>query len=137
MILTYVAGPYTGASAWEVHRNVCQAEMLAHEVTRLTWLGYDVAPYCPHTEYRNMAGEYTPDFWEEITKRVLLKKCDAIIFTADWMRSKGSVGEKKAADEHRIPCFYSIESLRHWLDAEGHRVIPYTVSDVTRSAAHG
>jgi hypothetical protein len=90
--VVYIAGPFRGPNAWEVEKNIRRAEELAFEVNSL---GGCIA-LCPHTNTRFFSGTLTDEFWLEGTKE-LLRRCDAVAFTADWKRSVGARDELRLA----------------------------------------
>jgi len=110
VIVVYVAGPFRGADGWEIAENVHRAEQLAREVARL-----GAMPLTPHSIGAKMHGTETDTFWLEGTLE-LLRRCDAAIFTSDWRRSTGARGEMAEAARLEKPVFYSVESLRRWLE---------------------
>lgn len=89
--LTYIAGPFRGASAWEVEQNIRHAENVGFHVA----LGGGI-PIIPHTMYRFWDGTQTDRFWLSATL-TLLQRCDEILLLVGWEKSKGSVAEYKEA----------------------------------------
>ena len=106
MLVVYVAGRFTGKTAWDVECNVRKAEALGLEVARL-----GCSPLIPHTNTRFFTGEGTYEFWIAATL-ALLTRVDAIITTDDWELSSGARGEVKYANEHGIPHFRTIDELK-------------------------
>jgi hypothetical protein len=116
--VVYVAGPFRSASAyvpghqdgWGIQCNVMAAMALALEVWRL-----GAVAVCPHANamfFQNAA----PDAVWLAGDIELMKRCDAVIFTADWMLSSGARAEQKIAEDLGMPLFYNIASLKHWLE---------------------
>ena len=110
MKVIYVAGPFSGETAWDVEQNIRRAEELAYYVSCL-----GAAPLCPHSNTRFFNGTHTYEFWIDATA-ALLAKCDAIIMTPDWERSSGARKEHAQALRDAIPIFYHLQTLQGWLD---------------------
>lgn len=110
MKLVFVAGPYRGANAWEVTQNCNQAEALGYKVAQL-----GAMPVIPHMNTRNFDGTLTDEFWLDGTMELMLR-CDALIATEDWPKSRGAQHEVQTAVGLDKPVFYDIDSLRIWLD---------------------
>lgn len=120
--LVYVAGPFTGKGETEQERR----DATIANIRRATALGVRVAklgahPIVPHANcgdprYWDPAADEVQsyDFWIEATGE-LLQRCDAILFTDDWLESSGARGEEKLAAEHGIPRFYTLSDLACWL----------------------
>ncbi len=109
MKIVYIGGPFTGANAWEIHRNVCRAESLALIVAQA-----GAMPLCPHTNTQNFHGTCTAEFWYAGTLE-LLRRCDAIILVAGWEESKGTREEVEEARRRGQPIFERIDELKKWL----------------------
>jgi hypothetical protein len=101
MKVIYIAGPFTGSTAWEIEKNVRNVEEIALEVARLGGM-----PLCPHANSRFFHGQCTPEFWYEGTLE-LLKRCDAIVLHPDWKASKGCKDEQQWALQHGMAIFYA------------------------------
>jgi len=99
MKVVYIAGPFTGATAWDIEQNVRRAEEAALEVA-----GLGAMPLCPHTNSRFFYGQNTPEFWYEGTME-LLRRCDAILLLPDWQESKGCIAEEAEAKRLGLPRF--------------------------------
>ena len=111
--LVYIAGPYSGPDGWEIACNVHEAEKLARACTRL-----GVAPLTPHSIGARMAGTETQTFWLAATLE-MMRRCDAVLFTADWQRSAGARGEYDEAIKIGLPIFYGLASLAAWREDAG------------------
>ena len=116
--LVYIAGPFSGEDGWQVAENVHRAEVLAREVARLRAM-----PMTPHSIGARMNGTETYDFWCDATMEMMLR-CDAVIFTHDWERSRGARGEMAEARRVKMPVFVDtyptaagLRDLKKWLDA--------------------
>lgn len=110
MKVVYIAGPFRGNSAWDIECNIRRAETLALEVWRL-----GAAALCPHTNTRFFQNAAPDEVWLKGDIE-MLKRCDAIIMTDNWTQSSGAVAEHDFAEINSIPVFYSLVSLRGWLD---------------------
>jgi hypothetical protein len=109
MKLVYVAGPFRGPNAWAIENNIRRAEALALRV----WEAGAVA-ICPHANTRFFQHVGPDERWLN-GDLVILGRCDAVIFTHDWKRSKGALAEYEYARHRGLPCFYSIGGLKKWL----------------------
>lgn len=109
-IIVYVAGPYRGATHWDVEQHVREAEQAALAVAQL-----DAVPLCPHTMYRHFDGQCDAQYWIDATL-ALLARCDAMVVVGDWGRSEGTRGEVAYCNRHGVPYFFGIAQLRAWLD---------------------
>lgn len=109
MRVIYIAGPFRGPSAWAIEQNIRAAEGLALEVWRL-----GAAALCPHTNTRFFQNAAPDDVWLSGDLE-MLRRCDAILTTADWQRSVGAVAEVAEAQRHTIPCFHTLAALETWL----------------------
>ena len=111
--IVYVAGPFRGATTWDVETNVRRAETLALVVARA-----GAMPLCPHMNTRFFDGQLDDTFWLEGTLE-LLRRCDAIVLTANWRTSAGARGEKAVAEALKLPVFYEDElhELVQWVSA--------------------
>ncbi len=104
MKVVYIAGPFTGRTAWDIESNIRQSETVALNVA---YAG--AMPLCPHTNTRFFHGQLTAEFWYEGTLE-LLRRCDAI-FLHNWENSAGSIRERNLAIEIGMPIFESLEEL--------------------------
>jgi hypothetical protein len=115
MRVIYVAGPFRSLNAdgtsnqWEQEANIRRAEELALEVWRL-----GAAAICPHANTRFFQGAAPDDLW--LTGDLaILDRCDALIVTEDWQRSKGATEEVAHANRMNLPVFLSLDDLAVWL----------------------
>jgi nucleoside 2-deoxyribosyltransferase len=109
MKVIYVAGPFRGKDSWEMENNIRRAEALALDVWRT---GY-FAALCPHTNTRFFQGAAPDKVWLEGDLE-LLRRCDAVVLTADWKRSSGARNEVREALFRGIPVFPDLFELVHW-----------------------
>lgn len=108
MKVAYVAGPFRGPNAWEVEQNIRRAETLALEVWRL-----GMAAVCPHANTRFYDKAATDDVFLDGDLEIL-RRCDAVLLTPDWARSRGATNEKAEAERVGIPVFFSLSELYAW-----------------------
>jgi hypothetical protein len=109
MKAVFIAGPFRGANAWEVERNIRRAEELAFAVAEA-----GAMPLCPHTNTRFFDGTLTDEFWLEGTME-MMRRCDAVMMVDGWRRSTGATTEHDEAVRARLPVFESISMLDLWL----------------------
>lgn len=107
--VVYVAGKFRGRDPWEVHRNVCEAELWAFDVAQL-----GAMPLCPHTNTAHFDGTLSAEFWLEGTLE-LLRRCDAVFATPNWTRSAGARAEVADALTRNVPVFASRAGLGEWI----------------------
>jgi hypothetical protein len=118
--VVYIAGKFRGPNAWEVEKNIRKAEELAFAVAEA-----GAMPLCPHTNTRYFDGTLHAEFWLDGTLE-LLRRCDAVVFTADWRESAGARGEWDEARRLGLPRLYSIEEVRQWVHEQP---IPYSLAE--------
>lgn len=119
MIVAYAAGPFRGETAWEIECNIRRAEELGAEIVKL---GHMVV--IPHANTRWLHGTAPDSFFLEGTLE-LLRRCDCVVLTADWIRSSGARGEVEEAHKLGIPVFTSLDAFRRWAaTARGRRPRP-------------
>jgi len=108
--VVYVAGPFRGATPWDVEQNVRRAEAAALEV----WKAGATA-LCLHANTRHFDKLCADELWISGTQE-LLARCDAIYMTGDWPSSRGSVAELRSALLKGMPVFLEQPgSLWAWL----------------------
>ena len=134
MKIVYVAGPFRGATRWEVVQNVRRAELVA--------LGVAMAgamPLCPHTNTANFDGLITSRFWLDGTME-MLRRCDAVILVEGWRDSAGTCAEIQEAHQLKIPVFVEgpggMAELRRWLDKDAVALDPAERRQAHRSEVH-
>lgn len=103
--VVYIAGPYRADNAWDREEHIRTAERLALDVWRL---GH--AALCPHTNSRFFDGALPDQVFLDGDIAMMLR-CDAVLLTADWRKSRGACNERAIAIEHGIPVFESITEL--------------------------
>lgn len=112
MKLIYIAGPFSG----DVAANVARAASF-----RLPIAEAGGSPVCPHTMTADLDGTMSYEFWIEATG-ALLARCDAVLMTPDWRKSKGACSELLWARAKGLPVFYATQfgivptELICWLD---------------------
>lgn len=115
MKVVYIAGPFRGPNHWAVEQNVRRAETLALEAWRL-----GCAVICPHTNTRFFDGAAEDALWLEGDIEIL-RRCDAVLLTDNWMKSIGAIAEVEVARDAKIPVFAKLEDLHSWLLGEALR----------------
>lgn len=109
MRVAYIAGPFRAANHWEVEQNIRRAEALALDVWRL-----GIAVICPHTNTRFFDGAAPDALWLDGDLEIL-RRCDLVVATPDWERSKGATAEIAEAKERGLLVFLAGDP--HWKDA--------------------
>jgi nucleoside 2-deoxyribosyltransferase len=109
MKVIYVGGPFRAGDAWQIESNIRRAEALALKVWRM-----GAAAICPHANTR-FFDKAAPDevFLEGDLE--ILRRCDAVLLTSDWAKSRGAIHEKHVAEAAGIPVFQTLEALAKWL----------------------
>jgi hypothetical protein len=92
-----------------MEKNIRVAEELALEIWRL-----GAAAICPHANTRFFQDELPDHVWLDGDLEIV-KRCDALMMTPDWQRSKGAIQEKTMAHEFGIPVFDNLLALEGWL----------------------
>lgn len=109
----YVAGPFRGATAWDVEQNVRRAEEMALELWRAGF-----AVICPHTNTRFFDGA-APDSVFLDGDLALLRCCEGVVLVPGWRESQGACGEVDFAERENIKVFYNVGQAVHWFGALG------------------
>jgi nucleoside 2-deoxyribosyltransferase len=109
MKIVYVAGPFRGATAWEVAENVRIAERAGLAVARVGFM-----PLIPHANTAHFHGECTDEFWLSGTME-LMRRCDAVLVVYGWGSSAGTLAEMAEAERVGIPVFKNIDDLTRGL----------------------
>lgn len=99
MPLVYVAGPFTADNAWNIEKNIRNAE---EWILPLAQMG--CVPVVPHTLYRYFTGTMTPEFWYEATADILAR-CHAVLLIDGWTKSLGAKAEKQRAEDMGFSVF--------------------------------
>lgn len=100
-MLVYVAGPYNGPSHEAIDQNIQNAR----EVAIAVWQA-GMTAICPHlntARFEVDAG--LPESRYLLGDLEILSKCDAIVMTPDWERSKGATKERHYALGSGIPVY--------------------------------
>jgi hypothetical protein len=106
--MVYIAGPYQGVDEWQTHMNIENARRFGADVARL-----GANPFVPHanTAHYTFLGR---QWWLDCDLQ-WLSCCDAMFVMPNYETSAGTLREIQYADQWRIPVFYSLVSLTHWL----------------------
>lgn len=98
--LIYIAGPFTGPTAWDIAENVRAAERMGLEVAKAGGM-----PVIPHANTHLFHGQLTADFWYEGTL-ALLRACSGIVLLPTWRSSTGSRVEHAEAIRLGLHTFF-------------------------------
>lgn len=109
-ICVYIAGPYRSPTDAGVQRNIRRAALLAQRV----WKTGCVA-VCPHLNSANFSG-IVPEQWILDGYLELVSRCDAVVLTAKWRESEGTLAEMAWAEKYEIPVFADFRSFATWLE---------------------
>jgi nucleoside 2-deoxyribosyltransferase len=109
LAVIYIAGPYRGPHAWAIEEHIRAAERLALDVWRM-----GAVALCPHTNTRFFHG-VAPDAVWLAGDLELLRRCDALLLTADWEASAGARAERAYAERQGVPVFETLDALNGWL----------------------
>ena len=112
MKVVFISGPYRSDSEWQIELNIRSAEELALSV----WAS-GAAAHCPHKNTARFGGAQADEVWLNGDLEIL-RRCDAVICTADWKRSTGATAEVMEARRLGIPVFETIEEFRAWLRSQ-------------------
>lgn len=94
MILTYLAGPFTASTPWEIEVNIRAAEEAAELILKAR---DDVSLIVPHSLSRCFVGRAgTPQYWYDATMR-MLEACEAVVMIDRWQHSTGARNELRRA----------------------------------------
>lgn len=97
--LAYIAGPFRASTPLGVRRNVEAARDLGLHVAEA-----GLYPIIPHMLTQEFDKLLTDQFWLDGTM-ALLDRCDVIVLTEHWARSKGASAERLRALELGMPAF--------------------------------
>lgn len=109
MKVGYVAGPFRGASHWDIAENIRNAERLALAVWKL-----GAACICPHANTAHFQNAAPDEVWLQGDLE-MLARCDFVLMTPDWQRSTGARAEYDFAKDKGIPIFFDLPTLESWL----------------------
>lgn len=107
MKVCYIAGPFRGPSGWDIAENVRAAERLGLKVALLGGM-----PLIPHANSAHFHGQGSDEFWLEGTLE-LLRRCDCVVTSPDWRRSRGTRAEIIEARRRNMPIFLSGDLSMH------------------------
>ena len=113
MPLIYVAGPFRAENAYEIEKNIRDAEDIGLAICE-----YGGVAVIPHTMYRFFQGALPDEFWLNATLDIL-RRCDAIAMLPNWKASQGARGEHALAKKLGLPIFETpneFGALKHWID---------------------
>lgn len=95
----FISGPFRDSSAWEIEKNIRNAEMIALAVDRAGG-----AAFCPHTNSRFFSGAADDSVWLELDLEWLAVS-EAVLVLPGSENSSGTQGEVEEADILCIPVF--------------------------------
>lgn len=104
--LLYIAGPYRGATPWDVAEHVRAAERLGLRVAR-----YGAVPVIPHSMYAHFDQTLPDRFWLDATMEIL-RRCDGVVLLPTWERSQGAKAECDEAIRRRLPVWVADHDCR-------------------------
>lgn len=110
--VVYVGGPFRGPNHWAIAQNIRRAEELALEVWRL-----GAVALSPHLNSMHFDGVLPDETWLKGDLE-LLSRCDAMILTAGWRESAGTLAEVQHADTTGKPVFEHLQELALWLGSK-------------------
>lgn len=110
-IQVYIAGPFTAKTSTDITRNCMRVATLAQEVVKL-----GAYPQASH-----LLGLWCQDghpqdeqWWYDVTLEQLMR-CDVVLMTPDWHKSKGAKNEHTVALAEGKPVFYSLSDLEKYI----------------------
>lgn len=112
MKIVYVAGPFRGATAWNINVNVLDAERWGLDLARL-----GAMPLVPHLLGQHMHGQCNEEFWLEGVME-LLRRSDGVLLITGWEASSGARAEKLEAERLGLAVFESYNfhaRFRAWI----------------------
>lgn len=115
MKVVYVCGPFRGANSWEIECNIRRAEALALQVWQT-----GAACICPHANTRFYQGAAPDAVWLDGDLE-LLRRCDAVLTTANWGKSSGARAEVALASTLALPIFHAdagVGAIKDWLPTQ-------------------
>jgi hypothetical protein len=104
-MLIYTAGPFRGATPWDVEANVRTAEAAALEIAKRGHI-----PICVHSMYRNFDKSLPDEFWLSATMEIL-RACDALVLVGSWQKSTGAKAELAEANRLEKKIFASVDEI--------------------------
>jgi hypothetical protein len=97
--LIYIAGPFTGPTAWDIAENVREAERYGLLVAKAGGM-----PVIPHANTHLFHGQLTAEFWYAGTL-ALMRACDGVFLCRRWRDSVGAKKEAAEAGRLGLPTF--------------------------------
>ena len=110
MKLIYIAGPFRGATQWDIEINVHEAALGGMKVAEAGGV-----PVIPHTMYRAWNGTLDDQFWLDATREIL-RRCDGLALLAGWDWSAGARAEREEAVALGMPIIELANTLlEEWI----------------------
>lgn len=101
--LIYIAGPFRGPTPITVRYNIEAARDLGLRVAEA-----GAYPVIPHTMTADFDKLLTDQFWLDGTLQLLMR-CDGIVLTHTWEKSKGARAEHDWAKQHGMPAYVDVD----------------------------
>lgn len=110
MKVIYVAGPYSAENSWRREQNIRSAEALALTINKS---GH--AAICVHAASRYYFGEISEEHAIAADLEIL-RRCDAVLLSEGWARSRGTLGEIGFATAIGKDVFTRSDACLAWAD---------------------
>ncbi len=109
----YPAGPMRGKNELGFLHNL---ELFARATAEVFKAGFTPFPVCGDWTY--LAKVSPPPRIEDIHEASAswIEDCDAMLMLEGWEHSQGAMQERKIAERHSIPVFFSLAKLTEWAD---------------------
>lgn len=109
MKLIYIAGPYRNDTEYKVWQNI----MFARDAAIQVWRDGGV-PIVPHLNSMLMGGIVPIEQFLDGDCEII-KRCDALLIIGLWSTSRGSLVERKCAEDNEIPVFTLLGDVREFI----------------------
>ncbi len=90
---------------------------------------------CPHANSMFFTGAAPDAVWLDGDLE-LLRRCDGLLLTDDWAKSRGAQAERRFALDLGMPVFASIDEVRAWMDSSVRRAYGAYVDATPLPARH-
>jgi hypothetical protein len=99
----YIAGPYRAPTPWQILQNIRAAQTVALRIWKL-----GAVALCPHANTALFDHEAIDAIWLDGDLE-LIRRCDAVLMTANWRVSQGATAEHDFAEQLGMPIFFTID----------------------------